>query len=324
MKALFYRVTIIFLSCVIGIAGIEFCLRTYFSIFTNYDIEMWRYAALLKQKVADERSHIHKSNTVATIMGQEVRINTKGLRDRDYPYTKNNSTYRILSIGDSFTFGFGVPQDNNFSKLLEKHLNKTNLITKNMPYRYEVINAGVGNYNTLQELAFLKLEGHNYKPDHILLNFYLNDGEKTQKYNNNILSQFSASYIFLSSIRYKIASIMDIKNSYHTHYSSLYKGDNWVAYQILLENFILTTKQMDAKLTVVILPDYHDTIHYPFLDIHTKIKEFFEKRDVKVIDTLGQFINQPAKNYWVADDDPHPNALAHDLIAKIIIEEIEL
>ena len=39
----------------------------------------------------------------------EYRINSKGLRDAETPYDKSPGTYRIVLLGDSRTFGFGVP-----------------------------------------------------------------------------------------------------------------------------------------------------------------------------------------------------------------------
>ena len=97
-----------------------------------------------------------------------VRITTshQGLRDRAYG-PKASGTYRILTLGDSFTFGFGVEGHEAYPKQLE-----TLLQTVRNPTHYEVINAGFPGYGTHQELLYLKEEGLQFQPDLILIGFF--------------------------------------------------------------------------------------------------------------------------------------------------------
>lgn len=190
--------------------------RAYFSVVQNYDVEMWKYAVSLKKSVDDPRSHVHIPNSSRRIMGASVSINSKGLRDREYSYEKSEGTFRILVLGDSVTFGFGVEMERTYPKLLEKWLNESG------KRNYEVINAGVGNYNTLQELSAYELDLFRYRPDMIVLGFYLNDAEKTQKYVENFLSKRSISYAFIVSAWRKIAAVMNPNLRYGEYYSLLY------------------------------------------------------------------------------------------------------
>lgn len=54
-----------------------------------------------------------------------IRRNSFGLRDRDYVDIKPSNTKRILILGDSFTHGDGVLQDDRaiFPEILEQQLN---------------------------------------------------------------------------------------------------------------------------------------------------------------------------------------------------------
>ncbi|MGV3505157.1 MAG: hypothetical protein ACO1O1_15715 [Adhaeribacter sp.] len=54
-----------------------------------------------------------------------TRINYLGFRDRDYPLDKQDR-YRILVLGSSFTFGWGVPLADTWVKQLETALQHTN------------------------------------------------------------------------------------------------------------------------------------------------------------------------------------------------------
>jgi hypothetical protein len=94
-----------------------------------------------------------------------VRINRHGLNDSEYGYAKRPGTPRILCLGDSFTWGYGVEQDQRFSEVLENELMQG----------VEVINAGVSGYNTAQEWLWLRERGVKYRPDLVVLCFYLND-----------------------------------------------------------------------------------------------------------------------------------------------------
>ncbi len=107
----------------------------------------------------------------ATTMGKPLRINSKGLRDREYPYEKPAGTRRILVLGDSMTWGLGVGDDELFTEVLEKRL-------ETEQPRWEVINAAVSGYGTDQEFLFLRQEGFKYQPDIVMVLFYLvNDRE---------------------------------------------------------------------------------------------------------------------------------------------------
>ncbi len=48
-------------------------------------------------------------------------INSLGFRDRSFTVRKN-ANYRIVAIGDSFTYGWGVTVENSWPKVLERNL----------------------------------------------------------------------------------------------------------------------------------------------------------------------------------------------------------
>ena len=51
----------------------------------------------------------------------EVIISEQGLRDRDYPRGPAAGGIRLVAIGDSFTFGWGVTADEAWPKVVERH-----------------------------------------------------------------------------------------------------------------------------------------------------------------------------------------------------------
>jgi len=94
-----------------------------------------------------------------------VTTNSHGLRDVEIPYEKPPGQRRVLSVGDSFAFGYGVELDECFAKVAQRELGQG----------WQVINAGVPSWGTCDELDFLQLEGFRYEPDVVVLCFFWND-----------------------------------------------------------------------------------------------------------------------------------------------------
>ena len=93
----------------------------------------------------------------------QIEINSKGLRDQDYDYKKPEGIKRIVVLGDSFTWGYGVEEKNIFTEILEDELLKN----------IQVINMGVSGYGNDQELLFFKKDGIRYNPDLVVVAFYV-------------------------------------------------------------------------------------------------------------------------------------------------------
>jgi lysophospholipase L1-like esterase len=95
--------------------------------------------------------------------------NDRGLRGRQPVPAKASGEYRILVLGDSFTFGIGVESDQTFSALLQRRLEA------GAKRPVTVINAGTNSYGTAQELQFLKHYGIAMLPDLVIVAYYEND-----------------------------------------------------------------------------------------------------------------------------------------------------
>src|SRR5262249_1689918 len=87
--------------------------------------------------------------------------NSQGLRgSSEHSYEKPPGTLRILTFGDSFTFGDEVSDNETWPYYLEKLLPGS-----------EVINFGVHGYGHDQMLLYLQEEGIKYHPDIVILGF---------------------------------------------------------------------------------------------------------------------------------------------------------
>ena len=78
-------------------------------------------------------------------------------------------------LGDSFTWGYGVADDEVFTEVLEHNLAERGT-------RCEVINTGVSGWGTDQEYLFLTDEGFKYEPDLVVVAFFLFNDPRNNSY----------------------------------------------------------------------------------------------------------------------------------------------
>src|SRR6201988_4904320 len=169
------NILLLAVAILLGCLFLEVALRVIFYHSTDFSMEMWKYAVKLKQPAANPNlSFSHAPNRSAFLMGVPVSINSEGLRDREFSLEKPAGVYRVMMLGDSTTFGWGVKQEDTAAKFLERKLNA------DLPAGYdrvEVMNAGVGNYGTVQEVTYYETIGWKYHPDLVVLVFFINDPE---------------------------------------------------------------------------------------------------------------------------------------------------
>jgi len=96
-------------------------------------------------------------------------INAHGLRGPDHPYEKPRGAHRTLLLGDSFTEGYTVAEEETVRARLQALLDAAGCVP------HEVINGGTAAYSTDQEYLFFLEEGARYAPDVVVVLFYYND-----------------------------------------------------------------------------------------------------------------------------------------------------
>lgn len=100
----------------------------------------------------------------------KIRTNAMGLRDREFALPKPAGTFRVLSLGDSYAFGWGVALEETYAKRLEQALNADE---PGKPL--EVVNAGVPSYESWRELKLLERIGPALQPDLVICQIADND-----------------------------------------------------------------------------------------------------------------------------------------------------
>jgi len=100
-----------------------------------------------------------------------LRTNSRGMRsDKEYSEEKPEGTLRIIGMGDSGMFGWGVEQGEDYMSVLDDNLNN-----RNDGIRYEVLNMSVPGYNTSLEVEAFIYKGLAFNPDIVVVGWCEND-----------------------------------------------------------------------------------------------------------------------------------------------------
>ncbi len=180
----------------------------------GFDFELPRYRVFAKETLSaiESGGYLRDDSLFWKNTPLKGDINSSGLRGPQIGLKRN---IRIICIGDSCTFGAGIPYEDTYP-------NKLELLLKDLKLDAEVINAGVPNYSSLQGLRFFERDLLKLKPDIVIAEFgvidqgycyfYSDSEQKTRDTLNNFfigalnklkISQFVYKKIFISSNKNK-------------------------------------------------------------------------------------------------------------------------
>jgi GDSL-like Lipase/Acylhydrolase family len=269
----------------------------------------------------------------------EGEINSAGLRDREYPVAKPAATFRIVAIGDSFTFGAGVKQGETYPKRLEAMLNER---LGGKGTTFEVLDAGVPGYNTYQELIHLREVGLKFNPDLIVLGFTLSDAElgdfglkdvKDRKWLIQLKEWMKNHLGLYGFLRMRLKRLVDKYNTALLDPDNIggsaviplklaAKGEKSVGWDLCrqsLEDLGAIARSRSCPILLVLFPflDQLDN-SYPFKAEHALVSRTAHENGIAVLDLLPDFTGLKPSLLWVTPTDSHPNARGHLIAAEAI------
>ncbi len=122
-------------------------------------------------------------------------LNSGGFRDEEFG-PKDKNTYRIVGLGDSFTFGV-TPYPQNFLTIAEK------IINEHSPGRKtEIYNMGIPSIGPREELALLTDEALSWDPDLVMINFFV--GNDFQESMRSDKAKFIERYSYTATLLYRV------------------------------------------------------------------------------------------------------------------------
>ncbi|MDO6596424.1 SGNH/GDSL hydrolase family protein [Oceanihabitans sp. 2_MG-2023] len=259
-------------------------------------------SGLLKYSNSDQLKYELLPNLDTKYKLVDFKTNAEGFRDRDHELNAN--TTKIAVLGDSFTMGTGVKEQETYVYQTERTLNNSN---KNE--NYEVFNFGVSGYALSNYITILKRNTLNYNPDLVVIGFCASNDhfeigtdfsleDFTIKPKKNV---FWDSYIKkLLQIKLKATATEPV--SYNT------ANINYIDKQFKTLQNILS--QNNSKGLIFYLDLVYDPIRV------ATIKKLSEKNNLLFLDVSEFFQNKNLFKYIVNELDPHPNGKANQIFAE--------
>lgn len=293
---------------------LELLTRVYSHFMVNYDLEMFKYARDVKQVSGDLRGHTHQANKQANLMGVSLQTDSFGRRlCEGLENTSNESNgkkQKILFLGDSVTLGWGVPSDETFVCRLAKGA-----------LAFDVVNAGVGNYNIQAIQAQFASEFAETPFRAVIYSFYTNDLERAEETGQARAWWEEHSYFFhfLFSTWHRMVWALPQK-SYDQHYFDTYRY-NKVFFLRTIERLRDDVQKNQSPFVVLLLPDLNLQKDSVFLNSLEDLEKELLQRGIQVV-PVYRHIPWTGKEGWISKQDAHPNPSIHQKISEVACKEL--
>lgn len=312
------NITVSFLTIIVVFILAEIFVRILNPLGINYFLDTKEY---FSDMITDESIfYRHKPDITRKYSRANIKFNRYGLRDGEISKDKKNAI-RLLLLGDSVTFGWGVNQEEIFPEVLEKMLNQNSL------NKIEVINSGVGGYNIYQESQYFLTEGIYFNPDMVMLLFANNDFEiksvinERNKSHNLIFNSISGvERLFKGTM---LAHLIKFKWKYHWFPAqetvvSMPQGSHAVA-KYLRE---ISSVCNELRIPFLVFVFQYDLNQYE-KQIMNFVKRVGLENGFRVYSTCEFFCNKEIKKLRNSMVDSHPNSNGHKLLADGIYSKIK-
>jgi GDSL-like Lipase/Acylhydrolase family len=300
------------LSLAVSLAAAEAILRFKNSTMRNYDIEMWRYAKELKRRSSDpDLSFEHVRSASAILESVPITLNEFGLRGASVKPIESGER-RILFLGGSITLGWGVAEAQTLEMRLRGMLQSTG-------EKVEVLNGGVGNYNTVRYVSRYFKDLTDIKVTDIVVHYFLRDAEDLKPDSGNFLLRHSELAVTLWMVYHRLvdrngeASLVD-------HYRAVYQpsAPGFIRMKEMLGRLAAHAKAQHVRIWLAMTPDIHNLGDYKLGFVHEIMRQVAEDDGYAFIDLLPALSGHRPEDLFAMPGDPHPNALGHELMAEAI------
>jgi lysophospholipase L1-like esterase len=278
----------------------------------------------------------------------EIRTNSLGLRDREFDLPKRAGRFRILSLGDSGSFGWGVREEECYAKRLEGLLNGTPSRD-----RYEVVNAGVPSYESWRELIMLERLQPSLEPDLVICQVSDNDlGSDAARWKHAGL-RLPSWFVHIA----RMSRLITLSGALSTdgiegvrelrargtgadtvarsqaeleHYMRQVATDNDSAFachaewiDAIVENYARMDRAARGSFVCLLLPNRYQISEEPYRDVaFARLEEMLRGRGLHVVNLVEYLRACNGDSICLADS--HPNARGHGLIADTLAAYLHL
>jgi lysophospholipase L1-like esterase len=278
------------------------------------------YASFRHEYDSNPRGYFDEDN------GLTYTVNRYGHRGPDFALPKPRGIYRVLVLGDSFTFGEGVKLEHTFAHRLQETLRREASET------IEVINVGVSAWSTDSEITYLEKVALGFEPDLVVVVFVPNDADyagnldvgkdfrKSYEPPEFLRGSYVLSFVYATISREIVGSryIADLTEAALSDDANRFK---WLRAFTQLTHGRELAASVGSRYAVVVFPFMFQLDgDYPLQAIHQRVAELARRESIPHLDLLDAFGGSDYTSLWVHPSDQHPNERGHEIAARAMAD----
>jgi len=259
----------------------------------------------------------------------DANANSHGFRTAEYTIARPADTFRVAVVGDSITWGQGVKLPETFGVLLEQQLGEA-LAPHDVAA--EVLALGVCGSRLADDFMRIRAHVESLQPDLVVIQFFPNDLEYLVSYRR---PELLGALVEHSNLLQAIRAVVEKERFWEL--VELYSDPSSIEWRLFLDVLdALDGWRQRTGTPVVFLcsPPFDRRIDGENFDGYTELEQYTELLDrplaemerlgFPVFDLLDTFRTRAGRRFLcVSEQDGHPNALAHVLIAEALRQHLE-
>jgi lysophospholipase L1-like esterase len=274
-------------------------------------------------------------NCYTKIDRKPVHINSHGTRGPEFNSAKPPGTLRILSLGDSRTFGWGLSEAETYSGRLEKLLQDR----LGPARKAEVINAGVNAWSFPQMLVYFRERALAFQPDLVILgdaNYWTQFSEQSSPefvtqfmrrvWLKNLLRRF-ALYHFVVEVQLKDfyerhrLKFIPVDPKQDTLFKEQQQADPDAVFRQSIENFCQLAVSKGVQPVLLYQPTLTELETGEVSSIGRVKRDLHQRNKVPLVDLTSALAPQ-GKALYLEADPVHLNAAGNEIIAQKLFESV--
>lgn len=262
-----------------------------------------------------------------------ANVNRHGARGPALELEKPPGTFRIVALGDSFTFGTGVEDGSTWPAALQRFLDRRPELAS-----CEVWNYGVEGYDTTREIRWLseRLLPRGIDPDLVLVGFFFNDVEdgsvKTERltgWRKFVMSLCNetpegfprwlrARSVLAETIAYKVSRRIMTSN-WTRNVQGLFEDgfSGWEAVKSALRAGRDLARERGFAYAVVLYPPlWREGEHLASHEAYQRFAAFCAAESIPCVNLDPLLDGLQVEQYWIHPRNHHPTPDCHEIVGE--------
>jgi len=254
-----------------------------------------------------------------------VSTDPLGLRAPLHPVDKPGGTFRVMTLGCSTTFGWGVDDDQAYPVVLERLIRAAGHVST------EVINGGQPGYTSFQGRWLWNSVLDDYEPDVVLVGYIVQDARKAAYSDKSqAVLQQDARYL-KDHLLYRFRTYMGLREllgGIQTRAKERGQGDEGGVYRVPPEDYVENLRDMVSEI--------RDQGGQPVLFGYPLEREGYTGEHRRILAAAAEQLEVPhldlqarmteathGGTYYFKNDRGHANDAGNELIARWVFEFLE-